>query len=658
VLRVTLVGTVEVTVDGARVQLPPGRATELLAWLAAHPGVHARNRLAPIFWPDVSDATSRASLRTALWSLRRALGDAADGVLIVERSTVGLEGEGLSVDLREVRDLGPDDLDAALAAPADGVLPGIEAEWADELRDAHRAALVELLVRAGERAGAAGALAAARRLTELDPYSEDHHRLLLRRLVDAGDQATALREHDRFRRRLWDDLKVRPSPATRDAVAQLTVQRRDEVAELPSRLARARRDAFVAREAELAKLERVWTGVAGGRGPHVVIVSGEAGIGKTSLVARFADDVLAAGGVVLFGAAAEDELLPAEPFLEAIGEHHALDPQELVDLVRSRIEAVAVDRPVLLVLDDLQWADTVSIAALRRLARGSARRLLVLGSYRSDGDGRERLASLAVELARDGQLDRIDLDRLSTEETSALLGALDPSGALVAHADALHADTGGNPLFVHELGRYLLDVPSDRRSRAPVPDSIRDLVVARLRGLRAEAGEVLGAAAVLGTVASHAVLGSMLGSDPLAHLEDGAALGLLDEQAAGAHAFRHAVVRDAVYANLSKSRRADLHRRAADALLDVAGDDPGAHLCDIAEHRCAACPPDPPVRAVDAARVASAWAIDNHAYDRAVVVLTKALGVVAVPSSRRELQVKRAIAYARLGHMQIDLPSG
>jgi predicted ATPase len=312
---------------------------------------------------------------------------------------------------------------------------------------------------------------------------------------------------------------------------------------------------------------------------------------------------------------------------------------------------------VLLVLDDLQWADTVSIAALRRLARGGPRRLMVIGAYRSDGDGRERVGALGVELARDGQLDRIDLDRLSAEETSELLDALDPSGGLVSHASTLHAETGGNPLFVHELGRYLLEVPRERRLHAPVPDSVRDLIVARLRGLSPEAIEVLGAAAVLGTVASHGVLRSMFSADPLDRLEEGVALGLLDEHAAGAHGFRHAVVRDAVYANLSKSRCADLHRRAADAIAAVEGDDPGSHLCDIAEHRCAACPPEPPHRAVDAARAAAEWAIGNHAYDRAVVVLTKALRV-AEPDARRELTVKRAIAYARLGHMQIDLPSG
>ncbi|HEX2038850.1 MAG TPA: AAA family ATPase [Acidimicrobiales bacterium] len=632
-VRVHVVGRVAVEVDGEPVALPPGRATEVLAWLAAHPGMHPRSRVAPVFWPDVTDATARASLRTALWSLRKALGPAGESVLALDRSSVGLEGEGLWVDVRDP------DVDGA-----GDLLPGIEAEWADEVRADHRRALVARLSQADD-------VDAARRLAALDPFSEEHHRLLLGRLVATGEQAAALREHEAFRRRLWDELRLRPSPATRDYVRQLAAPSEPQRPPLPARLARADSELFVGRDEEHERLRDAWRAVRDGHGPRVALVCGEPGIGKSCLAARFAAEVHADGGTVLFGEAAEDELLPAEPFLEALGEHHSLTPAELVETVRHRLEAAAAHGPVLLVLDDFQWADSVSFAVLRRLARSqAAARLAVLVSFRPEESAKARFAALEDDLGRGRQLERIDLGPLSAVSTGMLLGRLDPDGVLAPRAERIHLETGGNPLFVRELGRYLLDVPSG----SSVPDTVRTLVAARLHRLAPATVETLLAAAVLGLRAELHVLRHMVAPelDVLAALDEAASATLMDEEAAGVHVFRHALVRDAVYEGMSKSRRAELHRRAAEAIRAVHGDE-GRHLCDIAEHRCAAVPADSAAAAVDDARRAGEWAVDHHAYDRAVVVLTKALPF-ADEATRPLLTVRRAVAYQRLSHAIFD----
>lgn len=645
VVRVRLLGRVSVEVDGAAVPLPPGRATELLAWLAAHPGMHPRSRVAPVFWPDVPDATARASLRTALWSLRKVLGE---DVLTLDRSDIGLAG--VWVDLFDEAGAGADGTGPVLA--------GIDAEWADEVRADHGRRTAARLAAEGEAAEAAGdrrgAAAAARGLAALDPYSEEHHRLVLRRLVAAGEPAAAAREHEAFRRRLWDDLRVRPSPETRDFAAGLVAaEPAPEAAgplpsELPARLARAARHAFVGRDDEHDRLRAGWARAAAGDGPVLMLLCGEPGIGKSTLAARFAAGVQADGGAVLFGEAAEDELLPAEPFMDALDERHSLAPAELVDVIRGRVEAAASSGgPLLLVLDDFHWADTVSMAVLRRLARSrSARRLGLLVAYRPDGGSRSRFAELVDDV--DGAV-RIELGPLSADTTTVLLEQIDP--ALSKQAERIHADTGGNPLFVHELGRYLLEAPSSARSS--VPDTVRNLAMARLSRLSPPAHEVVLAAAVLGMRAELPLVADMVtGADTLGALEEAAALGLIDEEAAGVHVFRHSLVRTALYLGMSRTRRAELHRRAAGAIKSVHGDE-GRRLCDIAEHRCAAVPPDSAAGAVADAARAGAWAIDHHAYDRAVVVLTKALPL-ADDTNRRDIAVRRAVAFQRLSHALID----
>lgn len=652
-IRIRLVGVIAAEVDGREVQLPPGRPTEVLAWLATHPGRHARADVAPRFWPDVPDPTSRASLRTALWALRKALGPAAGDALRADRTSVGLEGDHIAVDLLDARR--STDPDEVLHTPIDSVLPGIEADWADEVRAEHLRAVQQRIEAVAEHAEARGdaplALAAVRRLTELDPFSEAHHRRLLRMLRDAGETGTALKLHEQFRLRLWEDLQVRPSAMTETLVRHLVSESgtTDPERELPARLLRADSPVFVGREGEWVSLLDAWARTADG--PRLALVSGESGIGKSCLAARVAQAAFDGGGTVLHGTAAEDSLLPAEPFLQAVGETGRVPVQELVDSVGHRIVTLAAEVPTLLVLDDFHRADRYSFALLRRLALADAARLAILVLFRPERATEARLANLARALPSD-QVVQLHLGPLSSTATSTLLAGLDPEGTLGAHADRLHVDTGGNPLFIHELVRYLLESGGPRDGSA-VPPTVRELVLERLGHLRSS--EAIAAAAVLGERSDLNVLRhiSTAARDPLDELEDAVALGLVQEESAGTHVFRHALVRQAVYEGLSLSRRADLHRRAAEAIESLHGDGDGPHLCDIAEHRCAATPPADPADAVAAAERAGRWAIDHHAYERAVVLLTRALEICG-DEDRQPLAVARAVAFQRLTHVFID----
>jgi DNA-binding SARP family transcriptional activator len=174
VLRIRLFGAMTVECDGEQLAAPSGRrAWSLLAYLALSPGPHPRSEIASRFWPDVLDSSARASLRSAVWSLRRTLGAHADR-LRVDRNSVGLDGAGLWVDAVAFREL----LDAgrerdAVELCAGELLAGFEEEWALIAREEHRELLLGGLERLAERSEAdgdiEGALAYSRRAVAVDP---------------------------------------------------------------------------------------------------------------------------------------------------------------------------------------------------------------------------------------------------------------------------------------------------------------------------------------------------------------------------------------------------------------------------------------------------------------------------------------------------------
>ena len=290
-LRVRLVGEVGVEVDGEHRRLPNGRPLSLLGWLALNPGVHARTAVAPRFWPDVLDESARASLRSALWTLRRTLGDAS---LVATRDRVGLTPDAWVDVLEADRLCAAGRMDEALALCEGALLPGLEDEWVLEARDAHRqrtVAVLEALAVAAERQGdVRRAVELSRRQAALEPLSEEVHRALMRRLDEAGDRGAALAEYAELRSRLLARVRVGPSAETQAAAESLRagVHTPAPVA-FPGRLLRADRATFVGRGPELERLDVAWRRVVCGGGPaQVVLLAGEAGIGKSRLASRFA----------------------------------------------------------------------------------------------------------------------------------------------------------------------------------------------------------------------------------------------------------------------------------------------------------------------------------------------------------------------------------
>ncbi|HYP47111.1 MAG TPA: AAA family ATPase [Thermoleophilaceae bacterium] len=738
-LRVHVLGELLVESDGRPIELTGSwRARSLLAWFALNPGSHPRAEVAARFWPDVLDSSARASLRNALWALRRAFGEDAAQALVATRERVGLEAPPVVwVDAVEFREqLATDRLEEALELCRGELLAGLDEEWVYEHRDAHRECLSELLERVAAQAEAegdvAGAIASTRRRAALDPLAEDAHRALIERLARSGDRAGALAAYGRLRERFRKELGISVSEETRRAAhraredpghaeratgdaPRATLDGQVAVSggtwmpgamfPLPPRLRQRAQSGFVGREGELALLREWWSAARGGEGARLALVTGEAGIGKSRLVRELALEGRDQGAVVLHGSADEDLLVPHQHLVEALGhlfsvaapdelrrrvDHRAADlapispalpggPGErhegasegrryrLVEAVASLLDELSADAPVLLLIDDLHWADQSTAAILRHVLESRPEaRLLVLATQRpADTPATGPSAEALQRLAQGQFVERLPLSGLSDPDIARLAEGLSGRNLAAELVSGIREETGGNAFFVQELVRDLSE--SDRTgsvlslSRAEVPDRVREVVSLRLARLGEASVRLLAVAAVIGSEFVLPVLeqvSDLEGDDLTAALDEAVAAALLFETTQGdteSFAFSHALVRRTLLTRLTRPNRRRVHARVAKALEALRGDEA---LLEIAHHLCEARPVADREEALDYASRAAERAVTGLAYAEAVELFTRAVSLLpAEDPRRRRLALKRAVAYQGLFHALADTKS-
>jgi predicted ATPase/serine/threonine protein kinase/class 3 adenylate cyclase len=487
-----------------------------------------------------------------------------------------------------------------------------------------------------------------------------------------------------------------PAPADRRHTARL------------NRLSR-----FVGRADELRDLKRAVEGALSGRG-GLVMVSGEPGIGKTRLAEEACVYARLGGAQVLVGHSYEAESsVPYMPFIEAIRTYVAGRPADalreelgdaasevatLVSEIRNALPGlpeatrpsgeeeryrlfesvcsflVNASRsvPLVLLLDELHWADTPSLRLLQHLSRRLAdSRLLVIGTYRDvELSRRHPLAEALVELRREPSFQLIVLRGLSLAEVQDFLEGITERPLAPSEqplAAAFYGETEGNPYFLEEVIRHLLETGGafweagrwqlDRASveSLSIPEGIRALVERRLSQLSDTGNDVLTRAAVLGAQFDFAVLNHMTGLEEdvlLAALEAALDAQLL-EQAATRHGhavyrFAHAVIRQSLYEGLSLPRRQRLHRRAAEGIEAVYARNLGPHLPALAlQYRQAGDAADP-ARAVEYSVQAGEAARAVFAYEDAAEHWEAALGLLEDAGGD---DVTRAVLLARLGDL-------
>ncbi|MFI9554466.1 BTAD domain-containing putative transcriptional regulator [Nonomuraea endophytica] len=720
-VRMRVLGSFAAEVDGVAVPLGGPLQRAVLAVLVAARGhVVSADRLVDDLWHDRAPAQALASLQAYVSNLRRLLepgrtprtparllvsappgyalrlaGDAVDAWEF-ER----LLDEARSLDGARARDL----VERALGlwrGPAYAEAAG--AGWAlaevarlEEMRHVAR----ELRVAAGLRAGdAAGAVPEAEVLVREAPLREEGWRLHALALWHAGRQGDALATLRRAREVMADELGLDPGPVLAGLESAILEGRVEAVvppvAAAPAvevavpRVAAAPAGGgapavpdggvFVGRAAELEALLRAAASVRDG-GPGVALVSGEAGLGKTSLLRRLHDRLAGDGWLVAAGSSPRAEGVPPAwawgEILRAVAAH-APPPAELAATlapllgetatvygdaatgrfllhraVWSWLAGVSGERPLAVMLDDLHWADAETLA----LMSGLEGRVLLVAAYRDDeldGGFTETFAALA----RREPL-RVPLPGLAREAVAALLSGLSDVPVDAPTVAALTERTGGNPFFVRETARLLDSEGAFRRPRAlldGVPQGVREVLLRRLARLPESAVSVLRLAAVAGREASVDVLvaASDLGEEAvLDGVESALIAGLFTEPGMGRVRFVHALVRETVAGELSMARAERLHLRIGDALEAHDPDDASA----LAYHYARARSPKSVEYGVRAAELAEARFAHAAAVDLLTDVLSyldghKREGAGQAPAERIDLLGRLLRAQVRAGDL-------
>jgi len=623
-LELRLAGTFGVIRDGAELadgELGSRKSRTLLKLLAVErPGLVAVDRIIDVLWAGAPPAAAEQNVASLVSRLRGVLGSR---VIVGGRPGYRLaDSPEVSVDLDTAARYCEQAERRLAAAPAVALAAAEQAvvllsagtalaeepysSWADRARDELRELLRRARLAAAEAALATADAPAAARYAEAaamaDPLDETAHRWYMSACARAGEPAKALAAYAALRHRLADELGADPASETQELHLTLL---RSHPSQLPSSSHQSRspppsRPNLVGREAEGAALREAWGRAAAGN-PGLVMVIGEAGIGKTALAEDLAAEAAETGATVLRTRCYEAERsLFLQPVVEAmapaaarmtasslrqlLGEHGpaaaALLPEVAAllgpppswrgspDMERRRsfqaaaafLTGLAERAPVLLVVDDLQYAGQSTVEFVHYLGRHmSGVRLLAVVTLRSEHD--QQVGAALAPVA--GRLEVGPLGPAAVEQLAREAGQSALAGPILER-------TRGHTLFVVEVLRALAagDVSLAQGAREIMPESLRSAVQARVRQAGAATESLLRAAAVLGAAIDPLVLADVLDLTPAATLEhcEQALHARLLVVSGRDYEFANDLIREVLYATTPEPAKLAYHRRAAELL--------------------------------------------------------------------------------------------
>ncbi|BDE07768.1 transcriptional activator [Vulcanimicrobium alpinum] len=681
----------------------------LLAYVLLHDGPLARRAVAGTFWPDAAEDDARANLRRHLNYLQRLLPQAPPErpwILAGERTIQWNPAAPVWCDVRAFEQLAADPRRArdALALYAGDLLADVGEPWVDAERERLRERYLDAADVHVAALRAAGddraAIAAAQRVLALDPWREDTLRVALQLRHACGDRSGALAQYDAFAQRLRRELGAAPMPETRAVHAAIL---RDAAPAEPRSAPGARASPlpaslpFAGRDAELTVLREAYDAAAAGHG-GLVLVGGEAGVGKTRLVREFAARCEARGAQVFSASLASAEaepyhgpalllqraatlaqMLGVDPLalrvLAAIAP--ALDetalaqsPLEALDPARERARlfdafagvwiALARRRPAIVLLDDAQWAGDATLALFEHLAhRAAGERVLVVMTYREDELApRHPLRALRRSGERDGICRHLALARLSRDAIGALVGWLGDASAAATFAAELYERSEGNAFFAGELIRGAIEsgrlheadgdwhVVADRPGDA-LPPALRDVLAQRIARLDDASRTLAEFAAVIGRDFDVELLRETSGwseasvLDALESLVDRRVVAIVGMHGRFDYAFTHQLMQGFVYEAIDPAVRRHRHRRIAHVMEAGGARRRGIAAASARHWDCGGDAERAAARYVDAA----CEAFEVYAYTEASAAVDRVLALGAADRTRFDaLLVRERIA--------------
>ncbi len=668
-LRVRLLGTLELREEDRLLPRPPTlKSQALLAYLLLHRRQPlTRDRLGDLFWGERPENKARHSLATALWHIRRCLPD--ERMLLSDPQTVQFDPLAeLWLDVEAFARLASSSeaasLDQAAHLYRGEFLDGFFDDWVISERYRLETLWVEALTRlmAAQESAADHwqTLTTALRLIAVDPLREDAHRAAMRAFCRLGQRNAALDQYERCRQVMQAELDAAPEAATTELYESIRSGRYAVghalavagAAPIPEQAPAAINPLeawspvrMVGRDAELAYLHQRWERARAGQG-RLVLVQGEAGMGKTRLVEEFAQQLRWQGRRVLWGRCYEFErILPYQPVAEALRTLlPVLAPAELAALP-SRVLAgvswlapefgeqrpghlpaspsvpgsdphfdgvvrflaeLAAHAPLLLVLEDVHWATEPTLEMVHYLARSLATRpVLILLTLRPEAlEPQHPLIAIRRRLGRDGLLDTIVLPPLAPEAVSLLVAEMSGASAAAPLAERLYQESEGNPFYLNEMIRALFetgtihleggvwegDFVATGNGRLPAPASLGETILARAQRVGPRTQEALQVAAVLGREFDFDLLNAVWAQGEeatLTAIEDLLRHRLVQEGTGALgrdYAFCHHKIQEVVCGSLPQRRRQHVHARVAAAMEAANSTADGAMAGELAYH--------------------------------------------------------------------------
>ncbi len=582
-----------------------------------------RESVAFALWPDDTEDAARSNLRRHLNYLKNALPPGAGGEpwFLSDADTVqwNLKADYVfDVDEFERSVGGLPDLARAADVYTGDLLETLYDDWLfsprERLRGMYLECLNHLLLDSRSRRHFTRAIGYAQRIMSAEPWRENTLRELLSVRYEAGDRAGALRDFEDFQSRLRAEMGIDPMPETlslRNVILRNGVLAQSSLSAHDSSEPERHSPLlpFTGRRSEFEQLDSLWSRAARGRGT-AVLVGGEAGIGKSRLASELALRAAAQGGRVLAGNTLFPESTPYEPIAQAlrsaspplssVGVEAArlsaiaqivpelrassagipplpeLDPareqSRLFEAIAACLNSFAKPRPVLLILEDLHWASSATMAAFEYLARNAgSMHLLILATFREEEAGFGALQESRRRLRREGLVNNVSLRPLREDAIREMLEGIPQFERLSPDAvsDVL-SRTQGNPLFLAEIIRDIVE--SGGVTAAIVPSGLAATISARIARLPQRAQFLARVASVAGTVFDVDVVSEVSGwpeQDVGDALEDLVRSHVVRETGSGRafdYAFSHQLVQSAIYGGTDDATRARWHRRTAHAL--------------------------------------------------------------------------------------------